>query len=74
MLGQFMRMKDHMVSHVDANLNMFAESCEEVKQRLTSMCDQVSLRSCFLVKMPTEVEVNYLGFSGLIHQGYENNL
>jgi hypothetical protein len=37
-----MRMKEHMVSHVDANLNMFAESCDEVKQRLTSMCDQVS--------------------------------
>jgi hypothetical protein len=35
-------MKEHMVSHVDANLNMFAESCDEVKQRLTSMCDQVS--------------------------------
>lgn len=35
-------MKDHMHSHVDQSRHvMFAESCDEVKKRLTKMCEKV---------------------------------
>jgi hypothetical protein len=40
--GSYMRMKDHMLSHVDTHRQtMFRESTEEVKSHLTQMCRQV---------------------------------
>jgi hypothetical protein len=42
-----MRMKEHMISHVSSNLDMFAESCEEVKKRLIDMCGQVCFKHLF---------------------------
>jgi len=34
-------MKQHMNSQVESNLDMFAESCDEVKKRLVKMCREV---------------------------------
>lgn len=40
--GQYQRMKAHMTFHVDSRRSdMFKESCDEVKNRLTHMCRQV---------------------------------
>jgi hypothetical protein len=40
--GCFARMKSHMGNYIDEHRNtMFAESCNDVKQRLIDMCKQV---------------------------------
>jgi hypothetical protein len=39
----FSRMKAGMNEHVANNLNMFEESCNEVKNKLATMCRQVNI-------------------------------
>ena len=40
--GMYVRMKGHMEGGVASNLDMFADSCNQVKQRLTVMCKDVN--------------------------------
>jgi len=40
--GMYVRMKGQLEEGVASNLDMFAESCTEVKQRLTKMCKEVN--------------------------------
>lgn len=39
--GQFKRMKTYMAEHIENNLDMFGESCGQVKSRLEDMCKTV---------------------------------